>query len=376
MGDCKLTNSDKNEAIQDFDNILARIGAEYVDEIPIVPVSKIGLPNLTALMQNAWDSSGKKVMTSRLTGVIVSCLLFFLSPEYYIFSAISLIIAFLIFLWFDLVVLSVQSHKEESQAKWFMLSLLATFAMAFGIGIPTKVFLSAAMMIEPLGFWEMLFIGGCTVFMLTFAGAFGFYRVYIQISQPDYVSFEERFVAVRKCLRAPKGDTSYEPPENPTETALKSETNMALLKYVILLFLATVISFIGPFVYLITMDFLMVILELVGIAFIGILIKIGTKLLRKGRILAHSIVDVANIGIFIVSLPLAFAHNSTILVLLIYAVGLVYLAIAWMSVQKKAKENPEILGQPYYTQYLASLSREDALQFVERTRDQLDALMH
>lgn len=375
MGQCKLTVGDRVKASREFQETFARINKEYVKEVTVSGISEIPLPSTISLMRNALGSSGRGLVLVRFVGLMLSFSLLFLTAEDYVYSVISLIVAFLAYLWLDSVLLWIQEDNNQSHAKWLMLSILATLALAVGIGIPTEIVLSESIPFEPLGFWESMIAGGSFVTVATAVAVFGSYRAYVIVSCPDYAFFEKRFAAVRNCLRSRNIDTLYDPPENPVESALESETKITLLKYMLLLLMSIGISFLGTFMCELSLSLLLALVELVGLGVTGVLTGVVAILVKKGRMLAKSYFIFVSLCVFLVSIPISCVPGSIIFMLLIYAVGLVYLAIAWMSVKEKAKEKPEILGESYYQQHLASLSGENALQFVNSTRDQLDKLI-
>jgi len=375
LTNCKLDENDRNEAIRRFEQILGRQNLKFIKEINVAPVSEIGVPGPITLVRKAFKTSGKPAILLRILGLLLSSILVIFNFESYLFVSISLVTSLLFYLWIDSVLLWFDKEKGQVTIKWFMLSILTSLFIVFGIVVFVNPFISAALLNDPPRFWEIELFGIYLTVMTTFIGVFSSYRLYVGLAHFERVLFEGRFVAVRRCLRAINPMHSLGSPDNPTRAALQSEIESACLKYLFLLVVSLSISYFVPFLYPATTDIYLILLCSVSIIGLVILSSLLVRLVKGVKILFRTALTIEIVTLSLVSIPLSFLQQGLLLTGLLYFAGALLLVVIWKSIKETAIENPQLAGQKYFECYLASLNREDALHFVDQTLQKLDTII-
>ena len=375
MTSCRLNENDRNEAIRSFEQILDRQKLKFIKEINVAPVSEIGVPRPIILVRKAFNTSGKLPILLRLLGVLLASVLLILSFESYFFVSISLIMSLLFYLWIDSVLIWFDKEKGQVTIKWFMLSTVTSLFIAVGVAIFIVPFLSAAALDDPLRFWDIVIFGTYMTLMTTFIGTFATYKLYVGLAHFERLIFEDRFVAVRKCLRAINPMYSSGVSDNPTRAALEAEFNSAVLKYLFSLVLSLSISYLVPFLYPLTMDLYPIPLWSVYVIGLALLSFILIRRVQGAKILFRTALAIEMGALFLVSISLSLIPSGLLLTGLLYFVGTFLLAWIWNTIKITATETPQLAGQKYFECYLASLNRDDALHFVDQTLQKLDTII-
>ncbi len=375
MAGCALDEDRRNEAIMRFEKILGRQNLRFLNEIFVAPVSRIGVPNLVILLRNAWVSGGRGLCVIRVMGLTLASMIMLLDMHTYLYIGISLITSSLTFLWLDSVVIWIQNGQPKNRTTWMVGSIVLSAFMALGIGLPTGIFTTMAITIEAVRVWEFYLVAVLSDVTLNFFGAFGAYWIFITVTNSNRVLFEERFVALRKCLRSRQQADSLPNRRNAIEYAKSMETRLATAKCVLLWLVPLLIYIAQPISPPLQAD---VYFTLAAASALVGLIVLGAALAHFGKrtsMLLRTALTTVIIATFIASLPFAFSNFGSWLLGLCYALGAVLLIALLKSYEGVLGEKPEILGQRYFEYHLAALESDELERFIEETIEQLDSLI-
>jgi len=369
---CNLSETDRVELIKRFEQVLGQHGLSFINEIGVAPVSYIGVPSPFVIVKKATDSPGRLVVFFRLALAILSFILLLLAYDQNLLLSISLITSSLTYLWLDSVLIWFEKEKGRVSIKWFVLSFLISMFIAITISPIIDTIMANLQVSEPLRFWVLELYGLSLIVPITFYGAFGSFKLYTAIAYFERTVFEDQFLAVRRCLRSIYKQSPFGESIDPVRDAISSETMFTILKYLAMLVVPFGLFYLWPFFFVLDIYpvpvFAMSVTALIVISFLL------NRIVKEGKILFRKAMSIQVGTTALAAIPLSFLQSSFLWIGLYFVLGTVLLAVIWMSVQKVALENPQILGLPYFERQLAAYGHEKALHFVNQTLSQLETV--